>query len=75
MKRKILVKSRVVLDQGGRGIHLQFWEKTFWVFGRWYTWGSLSSLEKISDEAICQINDAAIQKVVWGLVRKMRKTN
>ena len=65
MKNRTLVKSKIVLEDDGRGLVIYLWKKTFWIFGYWYPFGCSSGISKFPKERIDKINDNAISAVLF----------
>lgn len=62
---KTLVKTKIVLEDDGKGLVVYFWRKTFWIFGYWYPFGCSSSNVKYSNEVVGKINDNEVSKVLF----------
>ncbi len=64
-RNKTLTKSKIVLEDDGKGLTIYFWKKTFWIFGYWYPFGSSSGNSKIQSYLIDRIDDNAVSKVLY----------
>jgi hypothetical protein len=61
---KILVKSKIVLEDNGKSLVTYLWKKTFLCFGYWYPFGC-STGTNFSKEKINKINDDAVSKLFY----------
>jgi hypothetical protein len=62
---KTLVKTKIVLENGGKTLVVYFWKRTFLWFGYWYPWGVTTGEGKISKEKINRINDDNVSKLFY----------
>jgi hypothetical protein len=64
MKNKTLVKTKIVLEDNGKGLGIYYWVPTFWIFGHWvptiYRTGTI-----ISDKKIKRINPISVSKLFY----------
>jgi len=70
MKNKILVKSKVVLEDDGKTLITYLWKKTFWIFGYWYPFGTVNGFSKLPEDRINRIDDTLVSKVLFDNVLK-----
>lgn len=63
--KKILVKSKIVLEDNGKTLITYMWKKTFLCFGYWYPFGCCSYGGKISKQKLCTITDDSVSKVLF----------
>mgnify|MGYP001615616979 CR=1 FL=1 len=62
---KTLVKSKIVLEDNGKGMTIYFWKKTFWIFGYWYPFGSSSMFPEQTKKRIEHVNDKEVSRVLF----------
>jgi len=73
---KILVKSKIVLEDDGKSLVIYFWKRSFLCFGYWYPFGSSCANFKIEKEAISFINDKTVSNLLnTHFLRKYLKKN
>lgn len=62
--KKILVKTKIVLEDDGNTLVVYFWKRTFLCFGYWYAFGCSSGSKK-SENKIKRITDDAVSKLFY----------
>ncbi len=61
---KTLVKTKIVLDNEGKGLTIYMWKKIFWIFGYWYVYGNSGANCKYTCKKINRINDDEMHKIL-----------
>lgn len=62
---KILVKTKIVLENDGKNLVVYMWKKVFFIFGYWYPYGSSSSTGKIAKKKLERVNPDTMATILY----------
>jgi hypothetical protein len=60
-----LVKTKIVLGDGGTSVTTFFWKKWFWIFGYWYPYGTHASSRLLD---VRHINDDNVSIYLYKMI-------